>query len=292
VKPVQPWLKRSLHLLGSALGIAGVGFVAVQLHAYWDQIEAGRLGATGWLVVGLLALVYGAANLMLAVAWWNLLGHLGVVVSKAWAVRAYGLSQIAKYLPGNVFHLAGRQALGMTAGLPALPLARSAVWELGLIALAGATFLVLVVPLRVEAWPAWWSLAAFGALAPLLVLSGRRLLSAAVAVVLSWQVIFLLVSGAIFAAVLAMVAPAGLSAGLLPAVGGAYVVAWLAGLITPGAPAGVGVRELVLLYLFAARFAPADLLIAVLIARVVTVSGDLLYFIAATRMPARRYEHG
>ena len=27
---------------------------------------------------------------------------------------------------------------------------------------------------------------------------------------------------------------------------GAYVIAWLAGLVTPGAPAGVGVRELVM----------------------------------------------
>jgi glycosyltransferase 2 family protein len=284
MNPAHPWLKRSLHLIGGALGAAGVAFVAFQLHAYWDQIDGGRLGPAAWLVVGLLALVYGAANLMLAVAWWNLLGHFGVAVTRAWAVRNYGLSQIAKYVPGNVFHLAGRQALGMTAGLPALPLVKSAVWELGLIVLAGATFAILVVPLRVEVWPVWWSLAGFGALAPLLVLSGRRWVSVAVAAVLSWQVTFLLVSGGVFAVVLALVAPTGFPAGLLPAVGGAYVLAWLAGLVTPGAPAGVGVRELVLLYLFATQFAPADLLVAVLIARVVTVSGDLLYFIAAARM--------
>jgi glycosyltransferase 2 family protein len=288
---LSTWAKRSLHVCGAALAVAGVAFVALQLYAYRDQIAAVELGAGAWLVVGLLALVYGAASLMLALAWWKVLDHLGVAVDRVWAIRVYGLSQIAKYVPGNVFHLAGRQALGMTAGLPALAVAKSMVWELGLIAAAGVIFAVLVVPLRVDAWPAAASLPAFAAFAGLLVIAGRHALSPSMGVALSWQVLFLFVSGGVFVAVLALVAPGGLPAALVPAVGGAYVVAWLVGLVTPGAPAGAGVRELVLLYLLAAQLAPADLLVAVLVARVVTVAGDVAYFLAATRMPLWRYEH-
>ena len=59
---------------------------------------------------------------------------------------------------------------------------------------------------------------------------------------------------------------------------GAYVIAWLAGLVTPGAPAGIGVREAVLLFLLGNVLPHADLLLAVLIGRMVTVFGDTIYF--------------
>lgn len=60
---------------------------------------------------------------------------------------------------------------------------------------------------------------------------------------------------------------------------GVYVLAWLAGLVTPGAPAGVGVRELVLLFLLKGIVAEADLLLAVVLGRVVTVVGDFGFFV-------------
>ncbi|MGD9700712.1 hypothetical protein [Acinetobacter sp.] len=57
------------------------------------------------------------------------------------------------------------------------------------------------------------------------------------------------------------------------------MVAWLVGLITPGAPAGVGVREMVLLFLLGDQIAHLNLLLAVLLGRIVTMGGDLLFFI-------------
>jgi len=45
----------------------------------------------------------------------------------------------------------------------------------------------------------------------------------------------------------------------------------------PGAPAGVGVRELVLLFLLKNVVAEAELLLAVVLGRLVTVMGDLLF---------------
>ena len=77
---------------------------------------------------------------MLAYAWWNLLEQFGASVSKRWAAKIYGLSQLAKYVPGNIFHLAGRQAMGMSAGVGGRILAKSALWELGIILIAGAVF--------------------------------------------------------------------------------------------------------------------------------------------------------
>jgi uncharacterized membrane protein YbhN (UPF0104 family) len=105
--------------------------------------------------------------------------------------------------------------------------------------------------------------------------------SPSVAGALVWQMGFLVVSGTVFIITLAIVVPRANVLPALPALYGAYVLAWLAGLVTPGAPAGVGVREIVLLFLLGGKIADADLLLAVVLGRGVTVLGDLLFFIAA-----------
>jgi uncharacterized membrane protein YbhN (UPF0104 family) len=68
---------------------------------------------------------------------------------------------------------------------------------------------------------------------------------------------------------------------------GAYVVAWLAGLVTPGAPAGVGVREMVLIFLLGHAIPETELLPAVVVSRLVTVAGDVLFFAAAALLKPR-----
>ena len=113
-------------------------------------------------------------------------------------LKVYGTSQLAKYLPGNIFHMAGLQSPGMAAGEPACVLAKSTAWELGLISFSAATF-------------------------------------------------------------------------------GAFMLDWLAGLLAPGAPAGLGVREMVLFSLLKGLVAEADLLLTIVPSRLVTVAGDMLF---------------
>lgn len=275
---MRPILKRTLHWGGSAVAIAGIVFVALRLYGYGAEIDFARFDLMAWSWVAALALIYGLSNLMLALAWWNLLGQFGARTSRRWAVRVYGISQIAKYVPGNIFHLAGRQAMGMTAGVAARALAQSALWELGLLALAGALFGFLAAPLLWSTLPVLVSAGAFGAMTVGTVIVLRRLLSPAVSTALIWQIIFLIVSGALFIGILTIVAPAAIAVSIFPALCGAYVIAWLVGLVTPGAPAGVGVRELVLLYLLTGIIGEADLLLTVILGRVVTVLGDAGFF--------------
>jgi uncharacterized membrane protein YbhN (UPF0104 family) len=68
---------------------------------------------------------------------------------------------------------------------------------------------------------------------------------------------------------------------------GAYIVAWLVGLATPGAPAGVGVREVVLYSLLKPFVSDSDLLTAIVLGRMVTVAGDLAYYVVALGMSRR-----
>jgi glycosyltransferase 2 family protein len=103
----------------------------------------------------------------------------------------------------------------------------------------------------------------------------------------AWQMLFLLISGTVFVSLLGVIAGGEeMATQHWLAIGGAYVVAWLAGLVTPGAPAGVGIREMVLLFLLKGLVIDTDLLLAVLLGRLVTVSGDLVFFLGASLIPS------
>jgi uncharacterized membrane protein YbhN (UPF0104 family) len=284
-------LKRWLHIIGGSLGLLGVVFVFMRLNTYMEQIDLTRFDTTAWSLIGLLALVYGAANVLLAQAWWHLLAFFNVEVERKWAVKAYGLSQLAKYVPGNIFHLAGRQALGMAAGLPAGALAKSTLWELGLIATAGSLFGLLVSPLAWPALPVPASAEAFGLMSAVGVITLRWLLSPSVSAALIWQIFFLTISGTVFMGALFLVTPSIATFSTFSVLCGSYVIAWLAGLVTPGAPAGVGVREMVLLFLLKGMVAEADLLLAIVLGRMLTVAGDFFYFLTATFIKSTQNEY-
>lgn len=281
-------LRRGLYWVGSGLAIVGIGFVVHRLHAYWLEIDFSRVTASTWFFLALFAATYGLSNVLLASAWHCLLRQLGVAVSRAWAMKAYAVSQLAKYLPGNIFHFAGRQALGMAAGLPAGQLAKSALWELGLIAVGGAVFGCLALSLLFPGMAHGLGVLSFMASLALVMLGLRKAVGKQTVQAFARQIAFLALSGAIFVGLLALICTE-------PSIGprswltiaGAYVVAWLAGLVAIGAPAGVGVREMVLLLLLKGVVVEVDLLLAVVLGRLVTVTGDFLFFAASPFMSAK-----
>ena len=97
--------------------------------------------------------------------------------------------------------------------------------------------------------------------------------------------VFLLVSGSVFAGLICLLT--GIETGMWWALTGAFVLAWLAGLLTPGAPAGVGVRELVLFFLLKEMVSEVDLVLAIVLGRMVTVLGDVLFYLGVVLMPKR-----
>ncbi|HIE1300753.1 MULTISPECIES: hypothetical protein [Burkholderia] len=281
--------RRWIHVTGSALGALGTIFVGVKLVEYSHQLSLDTFSAVTWSAVATLGAGYGACGMLLALAWLQLLTHHGVTSSRLWAIKTYGVSQLAKYTPGNIFHLAGRQAICVAAGLPAWPVAKSIVWELAVIASTALPFALMAAPLK---WPVIGTATAIAAFAGALAIavSGiRTCWSLCIARAVSLYAAFLLVSGLIFSALLAITVQHAKidthdAAFWLP-VCGAYVIAWLAGLVTPGAPAGVGVREAVLYWLMHGVVGQADLITAIVLGRMVTVAGDLMFFVGAALVP-------
>ena len=274
---------RISHALGITLAALSVAFVGFRLLEQGAQLDLKLIGKDVWVATAAYAIVYGFANLALLLAWINLLMHFEAKTHFLTALRVYGLSQLAKYVPGNIFHLASRQGLGVAEGLNGWVLAKTAAWELGLISICGLIFLILLLPWILPAIQAPSAVILFIIFIAATGLILRQLSSPCMMRAFLWQTAFLLVSGVLFTALLATISDFSdfsFSTGLV--VCGAYIIAWLAGFITPGAPAGAGIRELVLLMLLKGNFAEATVLSAIVLSRVATISGDFLFFIAAS----------
>lgn len=271
------WSRRA----GTALAAIAAAYVAVRFLRGEDDAAPPGIAAGLWLCAAGLSVPYAGAHALLALAWRTLLEMQGTGATAAWSVRTYGLSQLAKYLPGNVAHLASRQLLGASAGVPHAVLARSSLYELAGLAAAGLLLSLPALPLidgRLVRWAAPPAAAAvvLAALVAVRLKAGVR-----PARVLALHVVFLLTASLVFTSLLVLTVPDADRRFSWSAAGGAYTAAWLAGFVTPGAPAGLGVRELVLVFLLDGRAAEQDLLTAVVLSRAVTLLGDTLFFAVA-----------
>ncbi|MEX0450041.1 hypothetical protein V6X63_09815 [Spiribacter sp. 221] len=270
-----------LRLLGGLAGLAGVGFVAFAIYRELGRDEFSDLGYGDFAILLPLVLAYAATNLLLAAAWWWLLKAQGQVIPFASSVRIYGVSQMAKYVPGNVVHLAGRQALAVSSGLAGIAVAKSMAWEMLALAVGALTFSLLLLPLWIDLPVAMVEVAfVISLLAASVAFS--RLVSPHFKPVLWLHATFLAVSGLIFWFLVMSLSPESLSHGVHVVAAG-FVIAWLIGFVTPGAPAGLGVRELVLLGLFSSSVDAQAILVAVVMSRIVTGLGDLIFYLLTVR---------
>ena len=92
-------------------------------------------------------------------------------------------------------------------------------------------------------------------------------------------------AGSLFGLGALLLSPNDYSTARFVAAAFAYVIAWLAGFLVPGSPAGLGVREVVLLYLLSGHYPESTLLILILASRIVTTFGDVLFYLAALALP-------
>jgi hypothetical protein len=301
---------RWIHAAVLLLSLACFGWVLWPVWRHGRELAAGVHGGALWRGILLGAVLYALLSVLLALAWWWLAGIYGPRPTVRTGYAVYARSQLAKYLPGNAFHYVSRQLLGRRAGLSHPALVASGLLELGSLLLAAV--LAAAVGLRVArsaadaglwSWP--WALAAGLAalvawplldallrrwrptsrwLAELPHLSlGRtlRLLGPAVALHLAF---FAGVGILLMLLASAWERPFSELASVL----WAFPIAWAAGTVAVGAPAGVGVREAVLALALEPLVGPARAAALALALRLVTTGGDLLSALLGWRLRERR----
>ncbi len=138
---------RLLKLVNVIVALLSLGFVGYTLwrDLTWDLLA--RLADMAVLPqAALLALAYVGILLLPATAWYLLLGrHDGTGAEATMPPRLalktglliYGITLLAKYMPGNVFHLIARQSMGLSVGMPGIVTAMATFLEVLLVVAAG-----------------------------------------------------------------------------------------------------------------------------------------------------------
>ena len=302
-------MKKSARLLGLLIAIAASYYFVRQAAATWNAVDL-----TVLLSAKSIALTFAALMLYLtqipitALIWRWILADMDIRMAPRSAYAVIASTQFAKYLPGNVTQHIGRVAVARSFGGAVSALTLSLIYE-NVIALLAAAHITMVFLasrpssglerwLPVESMPLAVFAASVGAvlafvLLPRLaaLLQRKRRLGAGDGIQFRLSLGKLLLSYGVF---IASFMSLGLAFTLLvsavaPASGfpflplcGAFAAAWVVGLLVPGAPAGLGVREGILVVLLSGVVSGAAGITAIALLRVVTTLGDFLHFVLGT----------
>lgn len=239
-----------------------VGFIAVYAFTRWDVVVT-AWGLVTWVHAALAVVSIGLAKLCLTTTM-RLAARRGGIGLTWWeSFRLYNLSQLAKYVPGSVWQFVSRAAMLRERGAGPGEIRDSMIaehlWVLGFAAVLGSIVSLVTAPAHTRSvlmgavasdrlLIATVAVAALGVVALWLFRRSlqrlgswaRRLrppLSAFVYVPLAW---------CLMGASLWLVMRPFDGGGLFPYVIGLYAVAYVVGFVVPFAPAGIGVREAVL----------------------------------------------
>lgn len=245
------------------------------------------------------AFVYALGVLALSLAWWAMLRPETARANSWKLIRSYLMGQFAKYLPGNVFQFAARHSMSTAAGASHSSLIGAAFAEIYLllccgsaIAIAAASPVLGNIAPSLPTFPAWLGFLplalVFAVSSPRQIAPGLRWLPrlpvrTVVAASFGYTVFFL-IFGALYLVCLVWIAGAVPDA--VAAVGSA-AVAWIAGFVIPGPPAGAGVREAALTLGAGSQLPPAMVAASIILFRVLTLGGDLIAFLGGFLMGTR-----
>lgn len=280
--------KTAARRAGQCITIAALIFLALAIYRQWGDVSAWHPTPLqiGLLVV--LTFAYSTALMLLAFNWATIIGALVEDTPPRTALLlSYTRTQIAKYVPGNIVHLVGRHLYLRDRGVGHRTLATAAMMELSSLPMAATIALGLVIPVIGISDFGSLAITTFARVLPVAVAAG--IVAVVIFMPRKWRVPlglvlirgtgFMLAQGVIFAIILAAVtgnfAVLAISAAIL---------AWLVGFLTPGAPGGIAVREAVLVGLLGFAGMQEGVLLAAVLMRLVTTSGDLVLFLIGNRV--------
>ncbi|MFY7804604.1 MAG: lysylphosphatidylglycerol synthase transmembrane domain-containing protein [Limnoraphis robusta] len=282
LKPYLRWL---------ILGLTAF-FLVHTLKTNWQEIAEIQITSSGWLCLALAFFVTITAHFWSGWVWLLILREFKQTIKQRSGLQIYLKTNIAKYLPGNIWHFYGRITAVNKAGVSLGPATLSVLLEPLL--MASAALLIALITAQQKYW-------GLQILCLLVVLMGvhPRILNPVVNHLrkIKWKVSssentsefcyqleryplrpllgemgFVGLRGIGF--LLTALALMPFTPQQIPLLVSAYSLAWLLGLIIPGAPGGLGVFEATTLALLDSHFSAGLLLSAVACYRVVSVLAE------------------
>lgn len=293
-------VKKAASWVGSALMVVSLGFIGRQLYLSRDGIDFTVL--TDPLVLVLLlavAVLEGAGIIIASFNYRALVKNVsGIKVKSSLAVTVYSVSNLYKYIPGGVMYILGRNKMAIdTDDLSHGKVALATVIEGTFFALAAIVITVAfsfnhaVYYIRQMEMSVWVLLVYLTALLIIVFVVWRfrgRLLvffrnlkndtqDLRLAVMLKrFCYAFVLISLWAFsflATLILLGQPVTFATGFT--IMGLFMLSWVAGFLTPGAPSGLGIREFVMMMFMGDTLNVGILISAMVMHRILTVIGDI-----------------
>ena len=294
-------VKKIVSWAGMALMLVSLLFIARRLILTWHGVDLSILTSPRIIIALLLiALMIGISIILASINFRILIANIsGIRVERALAAKVYASSNLYKYIPGGVMYVLGRNRMAIeTEGLSHGKVVLSTALEGIILAVAALIFSMAFAFNYFR-----YYIRQFNILPPVSLVLGlialiiisvlflfrRQLrtslsqlknntkdfrlavlakrLAFAFALVSLWSGIFLLTS-----MLMGQHMPT-LRLGVT--IMGTYILAWLAGMLIPGVPGGLGIREAALLMLMPGMLCEHILLSAIVMHRVLSVVGDV-----------------
>ena len=286
-----------LRVVGVGLALLGVIFTALVI------LENDALGRLSWdaRLSGSLFLACGAyavLSVLLVLVWATVLDAFapGCIGAKD-AYALYAITQIMKYIPSNVVHFVGRHVTLRRRGVSHIALVSTMFGEAAILVCgAGLTVLAFQADVLTALYERYVPVEEYsiilavglafclcGALPWLAGTSIRGFISSGLHRRLVAKLLVALAAAAVFFAsttlLVSMICrqalddPAGFSTSTVAAT---LAGAWVVGFVIPGASAGVGVREAVVILVLSPAVGAGDAAAIAAIYRIVTAGGDAL----------------
>lgn len=218
-------------------------------------------------------------------------------------MHVYTRSNLLKYVPGNVFQYVGRNALALSHGLAHVTVATATVLDVlmtviaaglisliflgdmimfwlvhhpfGVILALGTVFFVLVIVLGI--------LYVFRARVLQFLAPYRHVFQRSSFRVFGFGVVYyiavLIISSLCYLGVLVFMLDVSLTFSQALTLGSAYTLAWLIGFLVPGAPAGIGIKEAVMMAVTQEMFSLELITVSMIILRVLSIIADLMAYL-------------
>jgi glycosyltransferase 2 family protein len=289
IKPYLRWF-----ILGITLF-----FLLQTLKNNWSEVKEIRLDLQGILMLGISLLVTLMAHLWSGWVWTWILKLFKQKVNLLWALQVYLKTNLAKYLPGNIWHFYGRiTAISKATGSVGIA---SLVVLLEPILMATSALLLALISN---------SLGIISTASDYIILSCQMAIAILILVVIHPKILnpiihflsrlkgnnpetepinlevypllpligefcFLLIRGTGF--VFSLLAFMAIPIHLLPQFLSAFSFAWLLGLVIPGAPGGVGVFETTAIALLDPQYFPRGVILStVVVFRFISIIAEVI----------------
>lgn len=297
-------IKRGFQIAGNILMVLAIVFILMKGVQIWDELRT-EISSVRLCYPLVAMLIYAGLVILLAVVYVRNLSLLSNKKNLRTSIYAYCKANLYKYIPGNIFHYVGRSQIAFDEELTQGKVISASVLEIAMLTLSGLLLSIIFAGQLTSTWigdtgiPLWVGiiilalviLAAVALMNPSL----RKYFSNAiksvygqvrqvgiVAIIISIciYVFYFIINGMLFILLLIGAGYEIQSADVL-AIIGANTFAWLLGFLTPGAPAGLGIREVAMYALLGGAVGSQTIIVAVLLYRTVTILGDLLAYAAS-----------